>query len=291
MRSYRSTVLMVPRAFGPTRISADRHRPRPPSSSFWVCGARIPRGRAMRDEERSLLEQTLAIVRGLSHELHADLPGIDRLDASASIERDFWIDSLARVELALRIEQTCRRVISDRALAEADTVRDLVQAMLRAPASATAGALAASPILDAGAAAPVAPTTLLEALEWHALRQADRAHIVFIDDATGPLQMSFGELHAAATAVAAGLVQRGVQPQETVAIMLPTGREFFAAFYGALDARAVPVPLYPPARPSQLEIHLRRLAGILANCEARTLITFEGARAVGHLLRSLDTRL
>ena len=245
----------------------------------------------MRDDQRSLVEQTLAIVRGLSRELHADLPGVDRLDANASIERDFWIDSLARVELALRIERTCHRLIPDRALAEADTVLDLVQAMLRAPASAAAGSLAVSPSFDAGAAAPVAPATLLEALEWHALRQPDRAHIVFIDDTAGPVQMSFGELHAAASAVAAGLVQRGVQPQETVAIMLPTGREFFAAFYGALYARAIPVPLYPPARPSQIEIHLRRIGGILANCEARTLITFEGARSVAHLLRSLNSKL
>jgi len=50
--------------------------------------------------------------------------------------------------------------------------------------------------------------------------------------------------------------------------MLPTGSEFFAAFYGAQYAGCIPVPLYPPARLSQLEDHLRRIAGILRNAEA-----------------------
>ncbi len=72
--------------------------------------------------------------------------------------------------------------------------------------------------------------------------------------------------------------------------MLPTGREFFAAFYGTLRAGGVPVPLYPPARPSQLEDHLRRIAGILRNARARELLTVERAKPLAHLLRAeLDT--
>ena len=57
-------------------------------------------------------------------------------------------------------------------------------------------------------------------------------------------------------ALAAGLHARGLVQGDKVAIMLPTGREFFAAFFGTLYAGCVPVPLYPPARPSQLEDHL-----------------------------------
>lgn len=68
--------------------------------------------------------------------------------------------------------------------------------------------------------------------------------------------------------------------------MLPTGREFFVAFYGALYAGCVPVPLYPPARPSQIEDHLRRIAGIVANAGAALLITDARAKPLGHLLRA-----
>ena len=47
------------------------------------------------------------------------------------------------------------------------------------------------------------------------------------------------------------LTQNALDKGDKVAIMLPTGREFFAAFFGVLLAGSVPVPLYPPARPSQ----------------------------------------
>ena len=56
------------------------------------------------------------------------------------------------------------------------------------------------------------------------------------------------------------------------------------AFFGALLAGGVPVPIYPPARLSQLEDHLRRHARILDNARARHLVTFRPALAVSRLL-------
>jgi acyl-CoA synthetase (AMP-forming)/AMP-acid ligase II len=60
--------------------------------------------------------------------------------------------------------------------------------------------------------------------------------------------------------VARGLRQAGLQPGERVAIMLPTGEEFFLGFFGVLYAGGVPAPIYPPARPSQIEEHPNRQA-------------------------------
>jgi acyl-CoA synthetase (AMP-forming)/AMP-acid ligase II len=139
--------------------------------------------------------------------------------------------------------------------------------------------------------APPRPATLLDAIDWHSVHQPDRTHILLLhgDETAEPI--TFGDLRAEAAEVAAGLIRRGTSAGETVAIMLPTGREFFAAFYGALCARAIPVPLYPPARLSQIESHLRRAAEILVNCEARTLITFDRARRLAQLLGSLTARL
>ncbi len=85
--------------------------------------------------------------------------------------------------------------------------------------------------------------------------------------------------------MARGLRARGVAEGDRVAIMLPSGAAFFAAFFGALYAGGVPVPIYPPLRPSQLEEHLRRQAGILRNAEARVLVTVAEARPLGTLLR------
>ncbi|HYL25075.1 MAG TPA: AMP-binding protein, partial [Burkholderiales bacterium] len=51
-------------------------------------------------------------------------------------------------------------------------------------------------------------------------------------------------------------------------------------------AGAVPVPLYPPFRWTQIEEHLRRQARILANCGASLLITLADAKPVARLLQA-----
>jgi 1-acyl-sn-glycerol-3-phosphate acyltransferase len=68
--------------------------------------------------------------------------------------------------------------------------------------------------------------------------------------------------------------------------MLPTGREYFLSFYGILLAGAIPVPVYPPVRPSQLEDHLRRQTAILSNCRASIMITVPEAKALARLLKA-----
>ena len=69
--------------------------------------------------------------------------------------------------------------------------------------------------------------------------------------------------------------------------MLPTGTDFFTAFFGILYTGAVPVPIYPPMQLSQLEDYLRRQAGILRNAEARILVTVPEALRLAGLLRGL----
>ncbi len=115
-------------------------------------------------------------------------------------------------------------------------------------------------------------------LDWHVRHQGGRVHIHLLDEAGRDDAVSYARLSAAARAVAAGLLAQGAVPGCRVALMLPTGLDFFAVFYGALYAGCVPVPLYPPARPAQLEEHLRRVAAILANSGAHWLVTDPRAR-------------
>lgn len=133
---------------------------------------------------------------------------------------------------------------------------------------------------------PSLPGTLIEALESQADRQPDRIHVQLAERHGRTREITFRTLRREAGAVAAGLIRRGVRPGDTVAIMLPTGLEFFGAFYGTLYAGAIPVPLYPPARATQIEAHLRRISGILANCEARVLLTAGRVRLLAPLLRA-----
>ncbi|MFO1146093.1 MAG: AMP-binding protein [Rhodospirillales bacterium] len=54
--------------------------------------------------------------------------------------------------------------------------------------------------------------------------------------------MTYGALFADAEAVAAGLQAAGLRPGGAVALMLPTGRAYFAAFCGVLLAGGIRVP-------------------------------------------------
>ena len=77
----------------------------------------------------------------------------------------------------------------------------------------------------------------------------------------------------------------GLEPAETVAIILPTSPDYFFSFFGVLLAGGIPVPLYPPVRPTQIEEHLRRHTGILANAGVRILITVPEVKPVARLLK------
>jgi 1-acyl-sn-glycerol-3-phosphate acyltransferase len=108
---------------------------------------------------------------------------------------------------------------------------------------------------------------------------------MYTDEGDGEV-ITYLQLKNAAIRVAGGLQQRGLKPAEPVAIMLPSCPDYFYSFFGILLAGGIPVPIYPPARPSQLEDHMRRHVRILANCLATTFITVPEAKAVAHLLKS-----
>ncbi len=97
--------------------------------------------------------------------------------------------------------------------------------------------------------------------------------------------MTYRQLAESARSLASALIAKDVVPGDRIALMLTTSLEFFAAFFGILYAGAVPVPIYPPARLSQLEDHMLRQAGILNNAEVKILITVPQAIRLGTLLR------
>ncbi len=245
----------------------------------------------------AMAAQLLDIVRKLARELRQGANGIERLGLDHSLERNFGLDSLARVELLARIERELGVRLADAAMVEAETPRDLLQHMGAASPEATPPPAPAVAVVEATLEHPPKTlATLLELLDWHVAQHGDRAHITLVGEAEHGEDISYRLLQTEAHALAAGLLADGLgaggrvapacKSGDRVAIMLPTGREFFAAFYGALYAGCVPVPLYPPARPSQIEDHMRRIAGIVANAEAAVLITDARAKPLGHLLRA-----
>ncbi|MCK7581973.1 MAG: long-chain fatty acid--CoA ligase [Chromatiales bacterium] len=73
-----------------------------------------------------------------------------------------------------------------------------------------------------------------EVLEWHAARHPERLHVLLYGDGEQAEEISYGALREEARRIASGLVARGLQPQQTVALMLPTSREYFASFFGVM---------------------------------------------------------
>ena len=224
--------------------------------------------------DASLASSLIAVVTDLVRELHGASASSLNVALSSRLDRDLGIDSLGRTELILRIERVFRIRLPISVMGEADTVGDLLTALEQATferGSQGTRAIVATetPVVPESVVAPATEAkTMVEALEWHVARNPDRLHVTVLQDETTVLAtMTYRELAKMAKSVAAGLIAHDVVPGDRVALMLPTGTEFFAAFFGILYAGAVPVPIYPPMQMSQLEVYLRRQATILRNAE------------------------
>ncbi|HWM93363.1 MAG TPA: AMP-binding protein [Thermoanaerobaculia bacterium] len=232
-------------------------------------------------------EEVLGLVRTLARELHPGRRGLDGTTLDSSLEKDFGLDSLARAELLLRLERSFGIHLSESLLTSAETPRDLLRALLANPGGSARLSFAA---FDEPAApaepAPQRTRTFVEVLDWHVQRHPERRHVLFYPGDGEPEEMTYGDLARRAGAVAAGLRDLGVVPGQAVGLMLPTSLDYFSAFYGTQLAGGIPVPLYPPARLSQIEDHLRRQAGILETAEAQVLVTFPEVLPLARLLRA-----
>ena len=87
--------------------------------------------------------------------------------------------------------------------------------------------------------------------------------LTFVDASERETVLPWTEVYRRARYTAAGLRRLGVAEGERVAILLPTSPGFMDAFFGALLAGAVPVPLYPPVRLGRLEEYHRSTARML----------------------------
>jgi 1-acyl-sn-glycerol-3-phosphate acyltransferase len=226
----------------------------------------------------------LEIVRQVAAELHPTR-ALPPASLDVRLDRDYGYDSLGRVELFVRIERDFGVSLSESVMGSAETPRDLLRAIDAAcPASRGARPERAEQ-LDRESATPDGASTLIEVLEWHVARHPERPHIVLQDEDGSEQTVTYAMLDAASRAVATGLLERGLQPGTSVAIMLPTSVDYFSSFLGVLIAGGVPVPIYPPARASQIEDHLRRHAGILSNALVEILITVQRAKPIAMLLK------
>ncbi|MBX3468174.1 MAG: AMP-binding protein [Planctomycetes bacterium] len=251
----------------------------------------MPPGRtatAEQDAARALL----ALVRETVAEVR---PGADAPVGLDDPLEQAGVDSLARAQLLTRVERRFGVRLPDEVALEAPTARALLEAILASPRADLPRPTRPTPAPATDQVElPDLAATLIEVLEHHATRAPERVHVLLHRDDGPPYEaLTYRDLLLGARRVAAGLQRAGVVADDAVALMLPTGRDYFVAFFGALLAGAVPVPLYPPAGLRGLEAHLRRQAGILKNARAAALVTWPAALRMARLVRGAapDLRL
>ena len=246
-------------------------------------------GQGAMDRSAALLD----VVRRLAVELHPQRKRTIQVTLDSALDRDLGFDSLSRVELLLRLERTFGIGFPEQILASAETPRDLLRVVLSAHATGQPATPAQVRVTAPGEAegTPFGAETLLEMLDWHVLAHPQRPHVYLYGEGDEPEEITYATLFDGARTIAAGLQEHALQPGQNVAIMLPTGRDYLYSFFGILLAGGVPVPIYPPVRPSQIEDHLRRHAGILANAQAVLLITVPEALPVARLLKAQVEKL
>ena len=237
----------------------------------------------------------LAIAQAVSAEQHPHKLGAFDVTMDSSIDRDLALDSLGRLELLGRIEQDFDVQLSEDLMASAETPRDIWRALViatplakgqRVEAVAVAAPARADEFQAGGEPFPASAKTLIEALDWHAKVHPNQLHVRFLRGDNDIQELTYGALRGTAEEVAAGLRELGLAHGQPVGIMLPTSLEFFFAYFGILIAGGVPVPIYPPARRNQIEDHLKRQAGVLANAVATVLITVPEAKTMARYLRA-----
>ncbi len=233
--------------------------------------------------ERSQIEQEiLSLVKELLMELGAH-EAAARVAPDSSFDHDLGLGSLERVELLVRTEQRLGLRLPETLAQRAETPAEWVGSIFE---SDEPQHTERPPIHQPGDAPPpwAQAESFAEVLREQAQRNPDRVQVHLLDG--GRIEeITYGHLLDQAQQVADGLAASGLKRNESVAVMLPTCSDFFYAFLGIALAGGIAVPIYPPARPNEIEEYVRRQTLILRNAEVRFLISFEAVRAVLHVMQ------
>ena len=238
-------------------------------------------------QSEKMVKELLQLIYELVKEIH---PHFKKSSVALEdhFEKDLGLDSLSRVELISRVEVSFKTTFTQKLLYEAQTPKDLLAELLGPQATPLIESFLEKSTLklEESDALPAEAQTLIDVLMWHVKEHPNRPHIQLYEDNDKGEMITYSELKERALKVASGLQELGLKPAQAVAIMLPTSADYFYSFFGILLAGGIPVPIYPPARPSQLEEHMQRHTKILNNCQASILITVPEAKIVANILKS-----
>jgi long-chain acyl-CoA synthetase len=113
--------------------------------------------------------------------------------------------------------------------------------------------------------------TIASILAESSVRHADRTAVVL-----GPLRITYGELWHGARQYAAVLRERGIEPGDRVALLLPNTPHFPLAYYGVLALGGVAVPVHALLKAEEIQYVLEDSGAKILVCAAPLL--GEGAK-------------
>lgn len=120
----------------------------------------------------------------------------------------------------------------------------------------------------------------------------DNRGVHFVDSKENTRFYSYEKIVDNARKVGAALRAHGVVIGDRIAIILPTGIDFYSAFFGALYAGAIPTALYPPLRFGRLDEYHQQNEKLLAAIDATLVISDKRVqRLLGQTIERARPRL
>jgi acyl-CoA synthetase (AMP-forming)/AMP-acid ligase II len=127
---------------------------------------------------------------------------------------------------------------------------------------------------------PPQPLTLAHAIERGHKVDPSRGFRFVSDEGVpgfgGPgseASFSYTAIERASARYGGALQALGLKKGDRVALILPTNEDFVLAFFGAMRAGIIPVPIYPPLGLGQLQSYLDNTRHIVGKSGARALVT------------------
>lgn len=238
------------------------------------------------DKDTKKLELELAaLLRDFMVEM-GNKNAAQRIALRADFEADLGIDSLGRVEYLHRAEKAFQAHLTTRNFSEIHTLEELINVLKKTlPMEEINKTKIKSQSSENPEIVKNQSETIIERFLKHVEKDPNRIHIYYQDENGQETPLTYEEIYTAASKVAHGLVKKGLNRYDTVAILLPTSKEFFAAFLGTLLAGGIPTAIYPPFRLDRIEEYIQHQAAILENAEARILITFKRAQTLSKIIK------
>ncbi|RME29310.1 MAG: fatty acyl-AMP ligase [Deltaproteobacteria bacterium] len=119
---------------------------------------------------------------------------------------------------------------------------------------------------------PRLPATLFDSLARAARLSSHRVGLRFLDRRERATTLPWARVYDRALRSGDALRRQGIRPGDRVAIIVPTDPLFVDAFFGALAAGAVPVPMGPPLRLGRLDEYHAVSAAMLDAVEPAAII-------------------